>query len=262
MSGIRLYARYIRMNFLAGLEYKGWPIMVLQTFIVVITDPIDIIIMFTRFGSVGSWSMERILLIYAIAVTSFGLAEFFCRGFDYFPTRMIVSGDFDRVLLRPRRLAIQIAGSYFHLHRLSRVFGGLFGVAWSLSVQGVPFNGQTLSILFLALAGGLLTYCGVFILTSGLAFFTIKGLDWIFIFTNASYQVTQCPMDYMPRVLRQLFTFFMPMLVVSYYPASYVCGWGEPLYKALLALPAGTAFLAFSLFVWQFGVRRYQSTGS
>ncbi|MGB4150891.1 MAG: ABC-2 family transporter protein, partial [Limnochordia bacterium] len=81
----------------------------------------------------------------------------------------------------------------------------------------------------LALTGGFLTYTGVFILTSGLAFFTIRSLDWIYIFTNASYQVAKCPVDYLPRALRHMFTFFMPMLVISYYPAAAVCEWGRQL---------------------------------
>jgi ABC-2 type transport system permease protein len=262
VNGMRLYWKYIRLNFLMGLQYKGWPIMVLQVMIVVVTDPIGLVFLFSRFGSIGVWSVERILLIYAMAVTSFGLAETFCRGFDSFPWRMLRTGDFDRVLLRPRSLFVQIAGAYFHIHRLSRVFCGVCAVIWCLWKQGVqPAPIHVLTIV-LALLGGFFTYTGVFLMTSGIAFFTIQGLDWIFIFTNASYQVTRCPIDYMPKVLRYLFTFFIPMLVISYYPASAVCGWGENYWKGLLALPAGLTFLLFSTFIWRFGVRHYKSTGS
>lgn len=262
MKGLKLYIKYIRLNFLQGLQYKGWPIMVLLVLIAVVTDPIGLIFMFSRFGSIGEWTMERIILIYAMAVTSFGLAETFCRGFDYFPWRMIRSGDFDRILLRPRSLFIQIAGSYFHIHRMSRVFGGICAIVWCLWRQGVEPTPLNVITIVLALTGGYFAYAGVFIMTSGIAFFTIQGLDWIYIFTNASYQVTRCPIDYMPKVLRYLFTFFMPMLVVSYLPASAVCGWGESYLKGLIALPAGLLFLMFSMFVWRFGVRHYKSTGS
>ena len=262
MDDLKIYFKYLRMNFLSGLQYKGWPIMVLQVMIVVATDPIGLIFLFSRFGNIGAWTVERILLIYAMAVTGFGLAESLCRGLDYFPWHMLRTGTFDRVLLRPRSLFLQVAGSYFHIHRLSRVFCGMGTVIWCLwrlRVQATFLNGITIA---LALAGGFFTYTGVFLMTSGISFFTIRGLDWIYIFTNASYQVTRCPMDYMPRILRNLFTFFMPMLVVSYYPASAVCGWGESYWKGLLALPAGLAFLAFSILVWRFGVRHYKSTGS
>jgi ABC-2 type transport system permease protein len=262
MKDLKLYLKYIRMNFLTGLQYRGWPIMVLQVFIVVITDPISLIFMFSRFGSIGVWSLERIILIYAIAVTGFGLAETLCRGFDYFPWKMLRSGDFDRVLLRPSSLIIQVAGSYFHIHRLSRVISGSGAIIWCLWRLGIRFSLLNVITIILALLGGFFAYTGVFIMTSGISFFTIQGLDWIYIFTNASYQVTRIPMNYMPRVLRFMFTFFMPMLLVSYYPASAVCGWGESYLKGLLAFPAGFAFFLFSTYIWNFGVRHYKSTGS
>lgn len=250
------------MNFLAGLQYKGWTIMAFNTMIAVITDPISLIFMFGRFGNIGEWSVERIILIYAIAVTSFGLAELFNRGFDYFPWRMIQSGDFDRVLLRPQPLFIQIAGSFFHIHRFSRVFGGVCAITWSLFKQGVHMDFGRIMILMFALAGGFLMYSGIFILSSGIAFFTIKALDWIYILTNASYQVTRCPMDYMPKILKYAFTFFMPLLVISYYPAAYICGWQDNVWFAIAALPAGLLFVCFSLIIWRIGVSHYQSTGS
>jgi len=262
MDELKIYSKYIKMHFLSGLEYKGWWMMCLQVMFVAITYPIAVVLLFSRFGGVGEWTVERIFLVYALAVTSFGLAESLCRGFDYFPWRMIRSGDFDRLLLRPRSLFTQVAGSYFHIHRLMRPMTGIVMIILMLSRLGVPFNFINALITILALIGGLFTYTGVFIMTSGIAFFTVKGLDWIYIFTNASYQVTRCPIDYMPKVLWGVFTFFMPMLVISYYPAAVVCGWGEPDFAGFLSLPAGFAFLGFSLIIWKIGVKYYKSTGS
>jgi ABC-2 type transport system permease protein len=259
---MRIYCKYIRLHILSGLEYKGWWMMCVQTVFIVVTDPISVVFMFYRFGNVGGWTMERIMLVYVLAVTAFGLAETFCRGFDYFPWKMIRSGDFDRLLLRPRSLFIQVAASYFHLHRLPRPLTGIAAAIWLLIRLEVPLNAVNISVLLLALMGGLFCYVGVFILTSGVAFFSVKGLDWIYIFTNASYQVTRCPVEYMPKALWGVFTFVMPMMVISYYPAAYVCGWGEPAFTGFLALPAGLAFFGLSLLVWRIGVRHYASTGS
>ncbi len=262
MGGFRLYWRYVRLHFLSGLQYRGWPLMLLQTAFVAVTDPIGTLLLFSRFGGIGEWRMERILLIYALAVTGFGLAETFCRGLDCFPWRMVQGGAFDRILLRPRSALLQSAASVFHLHRLARVASGLAAVFWCLwRLEVPPTPGRALLLLY-ALAGGAVLYAGVFTLTAGIAFFSVKGLDWIYIFTNAGYQVTRCPMDYLPRPLKLLFVFLVPVLVVSYYPASALCGWGEPLWKGLLALPAGAVFLLASLFLWRFGIRHYKSTGS
>lgn len=262
LQNVKVYFRMLQINILSGMEYKGWWLSIVQTLVTVLGDLVSTFLLFSRFGSIGEWTLERILLIYSLAVTGFGLAETFCRGFDYFPWHMIRSGGFDRVLLRPRPLAVQVAGSYFHLHRLSRVVTGLFMIFWALARLEVAFSPWRMLMLAGALLGSFVMYCGVFILTSGIAFFSIKSLDWIYILTNASYQLTRCPVPYLPRILHRLFTFVLPMLVISYYPASAVCGWGEPVWLGWLALPVGLAFLGVSLGVWRFGVRHYKSTGS
>ena len=261
MSGLRLYFRYIGIAYRSSLQYKGWPMMVLSTAFTVVTDPLGVIVLFSRFGKIGDWGVERILLVYALAVTAFGLAETFARGFDYFPWR-IRSGEFDRVLLRPRTLFLQIVAAYFHMHRLARVGTGIVAIIWCLWAQGVPLTVEGTVMIVCALAGGCVAYTAVFVMTSGIAFYTIQGLDWIYIFTNASYQVTRCPAPYLPDWLRGVFTFFMPLMVISYYPASALCGWGEPWWTGWLALPSGFAFLGFAMVIWRIGVRAYKSTGS
>ena len=261
-TDVMVYLKYIRMQFLCGLEYKGWWLMVLQVLFVCVTDPLPTLLMFSRMGNIGPWTWERILLIYSLAVTSFGLAESFCRGFDYFPWHMLRSGNFDRVLLRPRSVALQVAGSYFHIHRLARAVSGLIAIFWTLGRMGIELTAARFWLIVSALAGGTVMYSGVFVLSSGVAFFTIKALDWIYILTNASYQVTRVPPEYMPRAMAKAFTFLMPILVISYYPAACVCGWGEGMWTGLMALPAGLLFLWISLWVWRIGVRRYKSTGS
>lgn len=257
-----LYVKYLRMHLLSGMEYKGWWLMLLQVLFVVVTDPISTVLMFSRFGSIGEWTVERIILVYALAVASFGLAESFCRGFDYFPWQMIRTGDFDRLLLRPRSLFTQVAASYFHLHRAVRPVTGVCAVVWALCRMGVPFTAQHLVILAMALAGGCIMYCGVFVLTSGIAFYTVQGLDWIYILTNASYQIARVPEPYLPKALKSMFSFVLPVLLVSFYPAAAVCAWGYPAWLGWLALPAGLLFLGLSLIVWKVGVRHYTSTGS
>jgi len=54
----------------------------------------------------------------------------------------------------------------------------------------------------------------------------------------------------------------MPMLVISYYPASVVAGWGEKTWTGFIALPAGFLFLCASIMIWKIGVKHYKSTGS
>lgn len=257
----RLYFKFIKMHLLVGLEYKGWWLAFIQQLIMCIIELLPVCLMFYRMGSIGEWSMERILLIYSLAISAFGIAETFCNGFAAFPWKMLRSGDFDRLLLRPKALTLQVAGSVFSVHRLTRGIAGIAMAIWALGKLKVPVSVFNVTVLVLAIAGGVFMYSGIFIMSSGIAFFTVKALDWINMFTYANYQITKIPVSYMPGWLRGVFTFLAPLLVVSYYPAAAVCGWEAP-YMGWIALPAGAIFFGVSLGVWKIGVAHYTSTGS
>jgi ABC-2 type transport system permease protein len=261
MSGFCLYFKYLRVNLLSALQYRGWPIDIFNVFFVVFTDPLAVLLLFDRFGRVGDWTLERVMLVYGIAITAFGMAELFSRGFDMFPW-LVRTGEFDRVLLRPRCTFLQTMVFRFRLNRVSRAIGGGGMMAWALWKLGVDLTPAAALQLLLALAGGYLTYTGVFIFASAVAFWTVQAPDWIYIFTNGSYQVAKCPPDLLPGWLKDTFIYIVPMLVFCYYPAAAACGWGVPAVLGWLALPAGTVFFALSLAFWEWGVRHYTSTGS
>ncbi len=261
MNEFLLYTRYLRMNYLGGLQYKGWPMVMLSVVISLVTDPVAVLLLFSRFGSIGEWTIERVMLVYGMALASFGLAELFARGYDYFP-RHIRTGSFDRILLRPRSTVVQVLGMEFHLHRISKVVAGLAVITWSLARLQVRLTLIKLLQLLAALIGGCMVYAGVFVISSAIAFWTVNALNWTWLVTNGSYQVAKCPPHLLPAWLRRIFTFLMPMLLFAYYPAAAVANWGIPFVWGWLALPAGAAFLFAALCLWRVGVKSYSSTGS
>jgi len=262
LKEFRVYRHFIKLNILSGAEYKGWWLMIFHAMLTNFGESLAVVLTFSRFGSIGAWSMERILLIYAMTFTSYGLAQTLFRGFDYFPRRMIRSGDFDRVLLRPKSLFAQVSASFFHLHWGARPVMGIFIILWCINRLGIELTPANVIMLIFALIGGFLTYAGVFVMSSGIAIFTVNALDWIYIFSVASREVVRVPMDYLPNVFRHIFMFFMPILVISYLPVSAMGGWGGAAWRGWLALPAGAAFFGLGLLIWRIGVRHYKSTGS
>lgn len=261
MSALRLYFRYIRIHFLGALQYKGWPMQFVQVIFMVITDPLAALLLLSRFGALGEWTGARILMGYALALHCFGLAELFARGLDIFPGA-VRKGDFDRLLLRPRALLLQAATLRFHLHRLARVVGGLILMIACMVVEGVRLSLLDCLIVLQAILGGTLIYTSVFLIVATVSFFTISTLDWMYVFTNGSYQVAKVPFRYLPAWLQRMFTLIMPMFLFSYFPLASICGWGEPYWMGFLALPSAIVFFLVALVFWRIGVRHYASTGS
>ncbi len=261
MGNLRLYFRFIRMHLRENLQYRGWPAQLLLTLFHTLTDPLEMLLMFVRFKSVGEWTSDRVMLMYGLTVCAFGLAELFSRGLDLLPFQ-IQNGSFDRVMLRPRSTLFQAMTLRFDLNRLSRALGGMLMIVLALIRMHVHVTCVDVLMLALALAGGYLVYTGIFMLVCAVSFFTIRSLGLSYIFTNGSYQVAKVAPDYLPQWLKCLFFYILPMLPFCYLPAAAVCGWGVPTWTGFLALPAGLAFFFVSWVAWCFGVKRYQSTGS
>lgn len=218
--------------------------------------------LFDRFGSVGEWTVSRVMLMYGMAVACLGLSEpLVGRGFDYFPN-IIRAGEFDRILLRPRSLFVQTAASRFHLHRLPIVAGGCALILFALSAQQMPLTPGNIAMHLAAMLCGFLTYTGVFMLTAASAFYTVEGVQFTYIFTNGSCQVAKVPPVYLPDWLRRLFLYVVPMFAFCYLPAGAMCGWGVRRMVGWMALPAGTLFFTASYAIWRLCARCYTGAGS
>lgn len=259
-SHLGLYFRYIRIHMLSQLQYTGWVIGLLPSLVFCLTDPLDALLMLDRFGSIGGWTGSQILLIYAMALLSFGLTELISRGFDYLPS-LVRDGTLDRVLLRPRPIFLQAMTLRFHLNRLVRVCTGLVLMIATLAAQQVTLSLADVWMLVLALIGGVLAYTGIFLINASISIFTVTPVE-LNMFTNGSYQVAKVPPQYLPGWLRNLFTMAMPMFLFTYYPAAAICGWGEPMLYGWLALPACAVFFTICALLFHLSIRHYKSTGS
>src|SRR2546423_14338654 len=87
-------------------------------------DFLGIWALFSRFGSLRGWRLPEVALFYGVTNVAFAIAEAFGRGFDQF-SNLVKSGDFDRLLLRPRGTAFQVAGMELQLMRCGRLIQGI-----------------------------------------------------------------------------------------------------------------------------------------
>ena len=63
----------------------------------------------------------------------FGLAEAFARGFDSFAS-IIGNGVFDRIMVRPRSLILQVLGQRIEFTRIGRMLQAVIMFAYGLDV--------------------------------------------------------------------------------------------------------------------------------
>lgn len=267
MNAFRLYGRYVRVSLRGQMQYPASFLLTsLGAFVATGVDFVAIWALFARFRQVAGWGFGEVALFYAVIGTSFALADGLTRGFDVFGEQFVKTGDFDRVLVRPRSTVLQLLGYELRATRLGRLAQAV--VVWVIATHltAIAWTWHVWATLLFAVAGGVALFSGVLILQATLAFWTVESLEIANTLTYGGVEAAQYPLDIYARWFREFLTFVVPLGCVSYFPVAAVLGRADRTGMAadLLRLtPAfGFVFLGVTLWAWRFGVRHYTSTGS
>ncbi len=266
LNALYIYGRFLSVSVKAQMQYKASFLMQLGgRLIITVGELMAIFVLFDRFGSLVGWNVYQVAFIYGIVNISFAVADALSTGFDLFGN-MVKSGDFDRILTRPRSTALQLAGQELTLRRVSRLTPGLFALTFAAMHLDLNWTLPNIALLLGSIAGGASLFAGLIVLQATLAFWTTETLEIMNAMTYGGVETTQYPINIYRPWFRNFFTFGVPLACVSYFPSLAIMGTpdplGTPLWFQYFAPVIGIAFLVMSLQVWRFGVRHYLSTGS
>lgn len=267
MSGLRLLLRLIAASLRAQAQYPTSAI--LTTIGQFAGNGIEIFAvwaLFDRFGDVHGWRLGEVAVFYGLVHMMFAIADVLCRGFDVLGTEFLRTGDFDRVLLRPRTATLQLMGYDFRISRIGRFAQGLLVLLIGTKAAGVDWNVTSLAIALWAVAGGVALFFGIVVLQGTLSFWTIESLEVMNVVTYGGVQAAQFPLSLYNGWLRGALTYVVPIACVAYFPILLILGRADPLgtpaWFGAVAPVAGFVFLGIAFVAWRFGVRHYCSTGS
>ena len=267
MSALLLLSRYFAASMRGQMQYPGSAIaLAVAQFFATIIDILAAWALFDRFGPVQGWTFGDIALFFGMVSVSFAIADFLSRGFDVFGTEFVRTGNFDRVLLRPRSAALQLIGHEFRLSRFGRLAQGLVVIALTTSALALDWNAERLALAAWTIVGGVALFMGLMVLQATLAFWTVESLEVMNLLTYGGVQASQFPLSIYAGWFRNFLIFVVPIGCVAYFPVLALLGKSDPLGAPDWLLPltpaAGFIFFGVSLLAWRFGVAKYTSTGS
>jgi len=267
MNAFALYGRYAATSLRAQAQYPAATLLLTAGHCAATAiEILGIFALFDRFGPVGGWSFGEAALFYALVNIMFSLADLLTRGFEVFGTDFVRTGAFDRLLLRPRAAALQLAGHEVRLSRLGRFVQAFAVLILASSLVPIDWNAAAIATALWAVAGGVALFSGILVLQATLAFWTVESLEIAHVLTYGGVQAAQYPLNIYAAWFRRLLTFGVPLACVAYYPALAILKRPDPLGAPDWLLPiapaAGFAFLGLSFLAWRAGMARYASTGS
>ena len=255
---MKLYIHYMSIHIKSRMAYKASFFMeCLGHFLIGLELFLGVLFITDRFGAVGGYSLRECALCCGAVLMASSLAECFGRGFDHF-AYVLSSARFDRLLVQPRPLMLQILCTELRLNMLPRILEAAAMIAFGAGA--VRWTAGKCAVLLLMILCGAGVFFGLFLIYAALCFFTLEGLEVMNIFTDGAREYGKYPFGVYGKGVLWLLTLLVPLALCQHWPLQYLLDRGPWQYGLLPVL--SLLFLIPCFLAWRAGVRRYRSTGS
>ncbi|GAA4653655.1 ABC-2 family transporter protein [Anaerocolumna aminovalerica] len=258
---MKLYLRYFIIHLKSIMQYKtSFLLTALGQFLVSFNVFLGVYFMLHRFYRIKGFTFSEVLLCFSILLMGYTLAECFARGFDTFSST-ISNGDFDRIMVRPRNVMLQVLGSKIEFTRVGRMLQAIVMFIYGIYKSQVDWNFNKIITVIFMIIGGAVLFTGIFIIYAAFCFFTIEGLEFMNIFIDGAREFGKYPVNIYGKRVLQIATFIVPYTLVQYYPLLYLLEKDAKDWYMFLPLLAVLFIIPCYLF-WKVGIKHYKSTGS
>lgn len=259
----RLFLRQLRTSALVAAQYR-WDFLIdgaismfwATTAIV----PLFVVYRGSAGASIPGWSLEESLVVIGWFILLQGVLEGVINPGLAAVVDHIRKGTLDFVLLKPADAQFLVSTSRFALWRVVSLVtaGAVFAIAFGRLGRVPTPGGVGLSLVLLVAATWALYSLWVLIISS--AFFVVKVDNLTYLFSSI-FDAARWPITVFKGAWRLLFTFVVPLALMTTYPAEALLGRLET--STLLYSLVGTvALAAVSRTVWLLSLRRYTSASS
>lgn len=258
---MKLYLNSLALHLKSELEYRiNFIISFLSQILIFFTYYFVILALFSKFNNIKGFTLYEVLLCFSIIQFGFSFNEVFARGIDKFD-KLIIEGGFDRLLLRPKNLILQVFCSDGDFVKVSRLIQSIIVLIIALINLKIEITFMKIICLILMLISSCVIFFGIFLLAASYCFITIQGLEVRNVFTDGGKHMAQYPIGVFKKGFVFFFTFIIPYAFVNYYPLLYFIGKKDNIIYAFSPLVV-LLYLIPCFIVFYMGVKKYEGSGS
>jgi ABC-2 type transport system permease protein len=259
---VRLYLRLLTVHQRAQLEYRAD--LIIGIFGILLSQLANfafVWILFSRIPNIAGWTLWEAAFLYSLLILPRGLADFLCDG-PWQLSYMVHRGEFDRVLLRPVPVVLQIVTQASAIHGVGHFILGGYILATASQRLGYDWSLERILFLALTLVCSLVILGSLSLAANSIAFWQKGESNRLALFVLMAGDTVQVPLSAYGRGIRLLVTWVLPYAFVSYYPACVLLG--KPLAHPWMGYGAPVAAFVMAMIAWllcRLGVRSYVSPG-
>ncbi|MCM1537703.1 MAG: ABC-2 family transporter protein [bacterium] len=267
MGEIRIMLQSLKMSVHTRMQYRvDTFVATLAVFVRESANIVAIYLALLKFDRINDWDINELLFLYSILFLTYAIVVSLFADLRQF-SDTIREGRFDRLLVRPRSLLLQLVLNNADL--MATAGHGTLGVLLflvSAGRVGIHWNAAGILYYIGAIIGGVLIQGGMFLFFSSLCFYFVEVNSIRSIFFWEMRKFAGYPISIYHKLIQGLLIYVVPFAFVNYFPAQYLLRKEDmanypEIYIYIAPLVGVLVYTAAYLF-WRVSVKRYVSTGN
>jgi ABC-2 type transport system permease protein len=258
---LRLLGVQLRASSLLALQYRGdFVIEGIISLFWTATALAPLFVVFRERQTIAGWSFGEALLVIGWFTLLQGILEGAINPSLTGVVEHIRKGTLDFVLLKPADAQFLVSTARFLPWRSINVLAGLGLFAYGFHLIGRPPSLLGLLASLVLLGTSVLLLYSLWILTVAAAFYVVKVDNLTYFFTSI-FDAARWPASVFRGVLAFVFTFVIPLAVMTTFPAEAMLG-RLPMASLVWAVVGSIVFAFVSRRVWLHSIGHYTSASS
>jgi ABC-2 type transport system permease protein len=256
----RLLAIQLRASLLLAMQYRLE--FILDGFVEafwMVTAIIPLVIVFHVRSTIAGWTFGDALIVMGWFTFLQGVLEGAINPSLVTVVDHIRKGTLDFVLLKPADAQFLVSTARFQPWRSINVLTAVGIFVWGFRVLGRAPGPGAVALGVVTMVAAVVVLYSLWILTVSAAFYVVR-IDNLSQLFGAIFDAARWPVSVFRGVVRVVFTFVLPLALMTTYPAQALLGTLEPVTLAG-ALAGAIAAFTVSRALWTLSVGRYTSAG-
>jgi len=257
---LRLLSMQLRASLLLSMQYRAD--FLLDGFVEVFwmaTAVVPLFVVFEARSSVAGWRFGEALMVMGWFTFLEGVLEGAINPSLVSVVEHIRKGTLDFVLVKPADAQFLVSTARFQPWRAINVGTALLIFAWGFRLLGRTPSLGAVALSAVSMVAAVAVLYSLWIVTVSAAFYVVR-IDNLTHLFNAVFDAARWPIGIFRGFVRLVFTFVIPLALMTTYPAQALLG---TLPGRTLAATLGGALVALAVAraVWKASIARYTSAG-
>lgn len=256
-----LFALQLRISAAQAMAYRAnFLVQGVMSLLWMALTLVPLIVVFGQAHQIPDWDEPLALIVMAYFLAVRGVIEGMISPSLVDLVEKIRSGSFDYVLLKPVDAQAMISASHYEPWRVFDLAGAIAVVVYAFVQRGEPPSLAHLALGVALFFSGVLATYALWILCAAASFWVVR-LDNLMYLLGAIFDVARWPVEVFQGAWRFVFTFVIPVAVMTTFPAKALLGRLDA-WTTLATVGGSLLLLALARLVWRTAIRSYTSASS